>query len=324
MFYVLSKVLPLLIYPTGLASLLLVLSLILRRRRPPHPSRGNPTPAAWDAEVDKVPTGTPQTAGARRSADAPQAAGARQAAGAPQAAEAWPNLCIVAALLLIAVGGNRLVSMHLVRWLEWQVPPLSESTLANEEGAADAIVVLGGGTRQQLAPRPWHEVGEAGDRVIYAARLYQAGVAPKVLVSGAEGSLSNPGLTSESTVMADMLVFFGVPREAILLENRSRNTYENAVESAGILAAEGLNRVVLVTSAMHMPRAYGVFLKTDLTVLPAPTDYLLTHSDWVFYRQPDLGLQLINLLPKAEYLEMTEKALKELIGIAVYRLQGWL
>jgi len=124
--------------------------------------------------------------------------------------------------------------------------------------------------------------------------------------------------------MADMLVFFGVPREAILLEDRSRNTYENAVESARILSDHGFERIVLVTSAMHMPRAYGVFRMTDLTVIPAPTDYLLTHSDWVFYRQPDLGLQLINLLPKAEYLEMTEKALKEIIGLAVYRLQGWL
>ena len=292
MFYVLSKILPLLIYPTGLACVLLILALILRDRRSP-PSR-------------------------RR------ASGARQSAAAWQAAATWPNLCIGAALLLIALGGNRLVAMRLVRLLEWQIPPTSESTLGSDPEGVDAIVVLGGGTRQQLSPRPWHEVGEAGDRVIYAARLYRAGVAPTILVSGAAGSLSNPGFTAEADVMADMLVFFGVPREAILIEDRSRNTYENAVESARLLSDLGLDRIVLVTSAMHMPRAYGVFRKTDLTIFPAPTDYLLTHSDWAFYRRPDLGLQLMNLLPKAEYLEMTEKALKELIGIAVYRLQGWL
>ncbi len=85
-----------------------------------------------------------------------------------------------------------------------------------------------------------------------------------------------------------------------------------------------MNRIVLVTSAMHMPRAYAVFRTYDLSIIPAPTDYLVTYSDWVYYRQPNLGLQLMNLLPKAEYMEMTEKALKEMIGIAVYRLRGWL
>ncbi|MGC9521332.1 MAG: YdcF family protein [Anaerolineae bacterium] len=266
MFYFLSKFLPLLVYPAGLAFGLLVLALLLRNRK--------------------------------RLSTALTALG----------------------LVVIWLGGNRIFSMSLLRALEWQYPPLAQP----ERIEADAIVVLGGGTRQQLPPRPTHELGEAGDRVVYAARLYRAGVAPVIVVSGAHGPLSNDGQMPESQAMADLLVFFGVPREAIITEDTSQNTYENGVESARLLAANGLSEIVLVTSAMHMPRAYGVFEKLDLSVIPAPTDYVLTRSDWAFYTQPRLDIQVMNLLPAAEHMELTEKALKELIGTLVYRLRGWL
>ncbi len=167
MFYALSKILPLLIYPTGLAW---------------SPGRG-----ALAAQAKACPRADDWRASGHRS------------------------------------GGNRLVSMALVRALEWRHPALSETTLPS----ADAIVVLGGGTRQWLAPRPWHEVGEAGDRVLYAARLYRAGVAPVVVVSGGQGTLDNPGTVSEANAMQDMLVDLGVPDEAIVVEGVSRNTYEN-------------------------------------------------------------------------------------------------
>lgn len=265
MFYTLSKILPLLIYPTGLACSLLVLALWLRR---PKYARG----------------------------------------------------LIISALLVIGLGGNRLVSMVLVRALEWRHPALSETTLPS----ADAIVVLGGGTQQWLPPRPWHEVGEAGDRVLYAARLYRAGVAPIVVVSGGRGTLDNPGMVPEANAMQDMLVDLGVPNEAIVVEGVSRNTYENGVESARLLEAHGWRHILLVTSALHMPRAYAVFARYDLEITPAPTDYLLTHSDWDFYTQPDALVMLMNVLPKAEYLEITERVIKELIGITVYRSRGWL
>lgn len=223
-------------------------------------------------------------------------------------------------LIVIWLGGNRIVSMSLLRLLEWRYPSLAHP----EQIEVDAIVVLGGGTRQQLPPRPSHEIGEAGDRVIYAARLYRAGVAPVILVSGAHGPLSNDGQIPESRAMADLLIFFGVPPDAIILESVSKNTYENAVESSKLLAAHDLSSVVLVTSAMHMPRAYGVFAQLDLTVIPAPTDYMLTQSDWAFYTQPRLDIQVMNLLPTAEHMALTEKAMKELIGTLVYGLRGWL
>jgi uncharacterized SAM-binding protein YcdF (DUF218 family) len=227
---------------------------------------------------------------------------------------------IALALIVLWLGGNRLVSMALVRSLEWRYPSLDSETLPK----ADAIIVLGGGTQQQLPPRPFQEVGEAGDRMIYAAHLYREGVAPMVIVSGARGPLSNPGEIPESEAMAQLLVFFGVPREAIILESVSKNTYENAVETAVLLREHNLTDLVLVTSAMHMPRSVAIFLKQELDPIPAPTDFLVTESDWDYYTQPRIEVQVLNLLPQADHLDVTSRALKEVLGMVVYRLRGWL
>lgn len=238
----------------------------------------------------------------------------------------WAAGLITAALLVVGLGGNRLVSMVLLRSLEWRYPsiPAKEILRRNDGVPLDAIVVLGGGAREQLAPRTTHEIGEAGDRLIFAAHLYRAGVAPVIVVSGGRAPLFNPGDEPESQVMTEMLTFFGVPREAIILESVSRNTYENAKESEKLLEAAGMSRIVLVTSAMHMPRSYAIFKKLDLDVIPAPTDYMLTRSDWDFYTQLKPSIQVMNVIPKAEYMELTEKAIKEYIGIVIYRLRGWL
>ena len=232
----------------------------------------------------------------------------------------WRNGMIVVALVTLWLGGHRVTSLALVRALEWQYPSLEPE----EVPATDAIVVLGGGTQQQLAPRPTHEVGEGGDRMIYAARLYRQGVAPAIIVSGAGDPFSAPGQVPESEAMAELLVFFGVPRDAIVLESTSLNTYENGIECARILKARGMNRIVLVTSAMHMPRSVAIFEKYDLAITPAPTDYLATEPDWEYYTRLNLGVQLLNLLPRSDNLDMTSRALKEIIGTAIYGLRGWL
>jgi len=232
----------------------------------------------------------------------------------------WRNGLIIVALITLWLSGHRVVSMALVRSLEWQYPSLDPADVP----PADAIVVLGGGTQLQLPPRPTHEVGEAGDRTIYAARLYREGVAPVIIVSGAGDPFSAPGGVPESEAMAELLVFFGVPRDAIILESTSLNTYENGAECARILEAHGMHGIILVTSAMHMPRSMAIFQKYDLVITPAPTDYLTTKPDWEYYTRLNLGVQLLNLLPRSDHLDMTSRALKEIIGTAIYALRGWL
>jgi uncharacterized SAM-binding protein YcdF (DUF218 family) len=124
--------------------------------------------------------------------------------------------------------------------------------------------------------------------------------------------------------MAEALEIMGVPRNVMILEDSSRNTYENAVESRRVLSDTGNIRILLVTSAIHMPRAVRLFERQGFEVVPAPTDFLVTDADRAFVAQPDLAVQLMNLLPRAEDMNALSAALKEYIGIAVYAMRGWL
>lgn len=264
MFLYLSKLLPLLVYPLGLACLLL-LAVVLLRKRP-----------------------------------------------------RWVLWLGLAAFLLLWLGGNRLVSMALARSLEWQfLPPVELPT-------AEVIVLLGGGERGEAAPQQLAGINEAGDRLIYTAWLYQQDAASHVLASGGVVGVDGPSLEPGAESMRQLLNIMGVPDSALWLEPHSRNTYENAVETKKLLDAKGIRRIILVTSAMHMPRAQAIFAKQDFDVIPAPTDYRVTQTNWDYYLTPDVAIQAFNLFPSAEALDNTVQTLKEYTGILVYRLRGWL
>ena len=224
----------------------------------------------------------------------------------------------VSTLLILFLGGNGLVRSLVIRNLEKQYPPLDFIP------TADVILVLGGGTRHLSPPRMEHEINEAGDRLLYAARLYHQGVAPTILVSGGHAKWVGPETGSESSAMKDILTLAGVPTEAIILETLSSNTYENAVNSIEILDQLEMNKVILVTSAMHMPRAMGIFTKLKLDVIPAPTDFQVTDEDIAYAFSTDIRIQIINQLPTAYNLEWLSRAMKEYIGIIAYRMRGWL
>lgn len=232
--------------------------------------------------------------------------------------KAW-RVMIVLALIALWLGSSRYVAYSLVRSLETRYSPLSGAP------AADAIVVLGGGTRSGDAPRPMTEVNEAGDRLLYAARLYRDGAADVVLVTGGSIEWLQPeGIAPEANDMAELMQWLGVPAEALWLEFASRNTYENALYSRRLLAEAGRDEILLVTSALHMPRSVPLFKAQGLRTTPAPTDFLVSDAEWRNLWHGDPAALAINLLPNVEYLTYTTRCLKEYIGIAVYELRGWL
>ena len=262
MFLYLSKLLPLFLYPLGLACVLMVVALVLLWKRP------------------------------------------RGAA-----------VAILFALIVLLVGSNGWVSLQLVRSLEWQnIPPA-------ELPQADAIVVLGGGIKPALPPRPWVDLSEEGDRVIHAARLYQQKKAPLIVVSGGRIDWRGVGIP-ESVDMAAVLRWLGVPPAAILQDPNSLNTHENAVNVQQILNSHGIRQVLLVTSAIHMPRSLLIFKRQGITATPAPTDFLVTFDD--LKEQNSSQATVLSLLPDVDQLQMSTRALKEYVGLVVYRLKGWL
>ncbi|MBL8251837.1 MAG: YdcF family protein [Candidatus Competibacter sp.] len=153
--------------------------------------------------------------------------------------------------------------------LEQRYPPVAVEDLP----AADAIVVLGGAMDAAKPPeRLYPDLGAAADRVWHAARLFRAGKAPLILVSG--GNLPwNNTQQPEAAAIAQLLQEWGVPPAAILLESGSRTTRENRDYSLPILQASGARHILLVTSALHMPRALALFEASPLDVTPAPTDF---------------------------------------------------
>jgi uncharacterized SAM-binding protein YcdF (DUF218 family) len=229
----------------------------------------------------------------------------------------WQTTALLLSIGILFIGGNRWVSISLIHSLEWQYLP------AEELPKAEAIVVLGGGTDSAQYPRQIVEVNGAGDRVLYAGWLYHQGAAPNLLLSG--GYVAYLGeRDAPANEMADLLLMLGVPEDALWLEPDSRNTYENALYSREILEREGIKRIILVTSALHMPRSVALFEKQGLEVIPAPADYAVTQASWESLWEPSMTNIVFNLMPSGNNLQNTTTALKEYIGIFVYRLRGWL
>src|SRR5262249_4377809 len=135
------------------------------------------------------------------------------------------------------------------------------------------LVVLGGAVTPDVsALRNEVALNEAAERMTVAVELVRKYPQARLLFSGGNGELFASGAT-EAEVALRLFESLGVPRERILLEDRSRNTVENAVFSKSIVNPQPGERWVLVTSAYHMPRAVGVFRKAGFAVEAFPVDY---------------------------------------------------
>jgi len=232
----------------------------------------------------------------------------------------WGRVGVMLALVVLLIAGNHWVATGLARSLEWRYTP------PDPIPEAPVIVVLGGGTQASTAPRPIVEINGAGDRVIYSAWLYKQGLSEKILVSGGRIPWLSTGLTETDTPaheMAFLLEMLGVPEEAIIFEADSLNTYENAVNSHKILSEKGIKRIILVTSAMHMPRSVKVFEAQGFEVIPAPVDYRVTQSDLATTNGFNALNFTLRLLPGVDNLSLTSRVMKEYLGMLFYNLRGW-
>jgi len=225
---------------------------------------------------------------------------------------------IILALAILWLSSTTGVSNLMARSLEWRYKPPEEIP------TGEAIVLLGGGTEPAIYPRPGVEINGAGDRVLYAAQLYKDGKAPIILLSGGEITWLNDGSATPAEDMAKILSSIGVPSEAMIIEDRSRNTYENALYAKELLGEKGINKILLVTSAMHMPRSVALFEAQDFEVTPLPVDYSVVENQSAESQDSIFITKILNIIPNASNLALTTNALKEYLGTFIYQLQGWL
>ncbi len=218
----------------------------------------------------------------------------------------WPRVGLTLGALslgLLLALCTKAGAQLLVRPLESLTRPLASAAAAG----AQAIVVLGGGRISAAPEYGGRDVPQPQTlaRLRYAAALQRATGLPLLLSGGKpDGSAE-----SEAEVMARSLRDdFAVPVR--WLEPDSDNTAENARNSAQLLRRDGVRRVLLVTDAMHMPRAEAIFARSGLAAVAAPTLFLGRER-----------LSAIDFLPDGEGLRRSHYALHEWLGLVWYQLR---
>jgi uncharacterized SAM-binding protein YcdF (DUF218 family) len=220
------------------------------------------------------------------------------------------NSSLVAFVLLVAFS-SPFVAYQLIGTLEaWYPPPAISPT-----DRYDAIVVLGGGTENKGTLRPAVELTSYSlTRTTCGADLYLKGYAPKLVLTGGNGSIFGSG-PKAAPEMKRWAVRLGVPEDAILTEEEARTTYEDAVGTKRIL---GPASILLVSSASHLPRATALFKKQGFRVTPAPCDYVSQNKP----RDGWNDLDPFDFLPNDRALQYSQDAIAEVVGFAVYWVTG--
>lgn len=210
----------------------------------------------------------------------------------------------LAGLLILGFGP---LGALLLRPLENRFPPPPA-----DMPAPVGIVVLGGSTDETISDaRDQVAVVDAATRLTAAVALARRYPDARLVFSGGSGTLLlHPRTEAEDT--RRLWVAMGVAPERITLEDRSRNTDENARFTAALVRPEPGARWLLVTSAYHMPRAVGLFRAAGFPVVPYPVDY----------RTADTSTDLLPPRELTAGLGRFDTALREWVGLAVYWMTG--
>lgn len=171
----------------------------------------------------------------------------------------------VASVVLLLIAGYSPLGAILIHQLETRFPPWDAS-----RGAPDGIIVLGGGISAALSLDYGSTmVTSDGGRVIALAQLARAYPNARLVYSSGDASITGRNLP-EAEFVGPLLDSFGIARDRVLLEARSRNTSENASFTKELVQPKPGERWLLVTSAAHMPRAVGCFRQAGFPVEAYP------------------------------------------------------
>lgn len=155
--------------------------------------------------------------------------------------------------------------------------------------------------------------GGASDRFIQAVRLYQLGHIKKIVVTGGSGSIWRQEY-KEADFVKEQLQQMGVAATHIIIDNQSRNTYENAVNTKQLLDSLQLKPpYLLITSSMHMKRSVEVFQKQGINPVTYPCNFRAIPNS-----------QTIGeiFIPSLRALDDWDAFMKEASGLLIYKLTG--
>jgi len=221
----------------------------------------------------------------------------------------------VTTLVLLALAAFSPLGNLLIYPLESRFPAWDAA-----RGAPDGIIVLGGSVDTDLsAAHHTPVVAHAADRLFAPAELARRYPNARIVFTGGTANLVSTD-SREADYSAPILENLGIPKQRLILERNSRNTWENAIFTKELVMPKPGERWLLVTSAFwllvtsafHMPRSMGIFRKAGFDVEAYPVDWRMGGRDDLF-SFTNMG---------ADGLGRTEVAVREWIGLVAYRLMG--
>ncbi|MFN5323345.1 MAG: YdcF family protein [Bacteroidota bacterium] len=217
---------------------------------------------------------------------------------------------LYSSLVLTLLLSNPLLCNLAIRWWEPDTYPYHQVKQNYGFG-----ILLSGATRglDEKAQRPLY--GPGADRVLQTISLFKSGKITMVLLTGGSGSVEHPE-QRESWWIRKVLLESGIPDSCIVVENDSRNTYENAVYSAKTIKGNPAlyGKALLITSAFHMRRAEGCFRKAGVEFDAFPVDSGKSIISLNPYRI---------LIPDVTAISVWDRLIHEWIGLTTYRVMGY-
>lgn len=206
-----------------------------------------------------------------------------------------------AIIAIVLLFGNEVIYTKLV--MAWQPKPVQLSELSTCETG----ILLGGLTSFDKYGNGF--LNGATDRLVAISILYKTKKIKKIIISGGSVYKKRP---KEADFLFKELLLLGVPAQDLMIENRSRTTFENATFTKKIIDSVKLQPpFVLVTSALHIPRAKKVFEKAGVQVIPFPSDFHVFDQKFAFADY---------VIPKVFVLNDWASFTKEIIGMLGYKL----
>lgn len=196
--------------------------------------------------------------------------------------------------IIALFSGFSLYLLSLEPCKDFLLHPLESKFKIPENKIADAIVILGGGTYNQYSLKE-----DTANRLISGYFLFKE-IHKPIILSGGSSSASY----SDARIMGDILRKMGIRDEFLIEETKSRNTIENSHNVIEICKERGFRRIILITSAYHMPRAYKLFNRGEIELIPYPTDFKIQGE-----------YSISSILPKYTALNGSLKALREYVAI---------
>jgi len=218
----------------------------------------------------------------------------------------------VFAVIALAICGLSPLGNAIILPLEERFPAWDASRDASR-GPPAGIISLGGALDTVVSPvRNEVALNEAAERMTAVAELARRFPQARIVFSGGSGRLVYGGSTTEAELAARLFESFGIAKERITLEDKSRDTLENARFTKELVQPRSGERWLLVTSAHHMPRSVGLFRAEGFAVEAFPVDYRTRGA-----------IDLLRFFSTVgDGLRRTDTAAREWVGLFIYRITG--